>query len=300
MSLRIIYSSGYDLKLGPHVFPGQKYRLVRESLSTRHPGLADGMAEPEPAGRADLERVHHRDYLDRLLGLRLGAAEARRLEIPWHAEVANAVRLATGGSVLAARLALAEGLAINLGGGFHHACPDHGEGFCALHDFAVATRTLQAEGRLHRVLVVDCDVHQGNGTAAIFAGDDSVFTFSMHQENNYPVPKAVSDLDIGLDDGTGDEEYLGHLDAALHRLLPAVGPDLVWYVAGADPYHDDQLGGLSLSRGGLKERDRMVFTAARRAGVPVAVVLAGGYAREVADTVAIHAATVEAALESVA
>lgn len=297
MSLRIVYSAGYDLHLGAHVFPAQKYRLAWEFLNAHHPGLDARVMEPEPAGRDDLERVHHRDYLDRLLGLRLSAAEARRLEIPWHAEVANAVRLATGGSILAGRLALEHGLAVNLGGGFHHACPGHGEGFCALHDFAVATRRLQAEGRLHRALVVDCDVHQGNGTAAVFAGDDSVFTFSIHQENNYPVPKAVSNLDIGLDDGTGDDEYLGHLDAALHRLLPQAGPDLIWYVAGADPYHDDQLGGLALSREGLKERDRMVFTAARRAGVPVAVVLAGGYARQVADTVAIHAATVEAALE---
>lgn len=298
MSLRIVYSDGYDLHLGAHVFPGQKYRLVREYLNARHPGLAARAAEPEPAGRGDLERVHHRDYLDRLLGLRLGAAEARRLEIPWHAEVAEAVRLATGGSILAARLALEGHLAVNLGGGFHHAHPGHGEGFCALHDFGIATRALQAEGRLRRALVVDCDVHQGNGTAVVFAGDDDVFTFSIHQENNYPVPKAVSGYDIGLDDGTGDEEYLGRLEAALRRLLPAVAPDLIWYVAGADPYCDDQLGGLALSREGLKERDRMVFTAARRAGVPVAVVLAGGYARQVSDTVAIHAATVEAALET--
>lgn len=298
MSLRIAYSAGYDLQLGPHVFPARKYRLAWEYLCARYPGLPGRRLEPEPAAREDLERVHQPGYLDRLLGFQLSEAEARRLEIPWHAAVADAVRLAIGGSILAARHALEAGLAVNLGGGFHHAYPAHGEGFCALHDFAIATRRLQAEGRLHRALVVDCDVHQGNGTAAIFAGDKSVFTFSMHQEDNYPVPKEKSDLDVGLDNGTGDDEYLGHLEAALRRLLPGVGPDLIWYVAGADPYRDDQLGGLALSREGLRQRDRLVFTAARRAGIPVAVVLAGGYARQVDDTVAIHAATVEAAMET--
>lgn len=297
MAFRIVYSSGYDLQLGPHVFPAQKYRLVWQSLLERHPELSACVAEPDPAAPEDLARVHHAGYLGRLLEFRLGPEEARRLEIPWHAAVANAVLLATGGSLLAARLALSDGCAANLSGGFHHAHPGHGEGFCALHDVGIATRRLQAEGQLRRALVVDCDVHQGNGTAAVFAGDRSVFTFSIHQENNYPVPKAVSDLDIGLEDGLGDEEYLDHLNAALRRIVPETAPDLIWYVAGADPYHDDQLGGLALTRDGLRARDRLVLETAWRAGVPVAIVLAGGYARRVEDTVAIHAATVETAME---
>lgn len=222
-----------------------------------------------------------------------------RLEIPWSPSILEGFRLMTGGSVLAAEAALTEGVAVNLGGGFHHAFPDHGEGFCLFNDVAVAIRRLQRAGRIDRAAVIDCDVHHGNGTAAIFAGDDRVFTCSLHQEHNYPATKPPSSLDIGLEDGAGDEEYLRALTGALpvvfdHR------PEIVFYLAGADPFIDDQLGGLALTREGLRARDRQVLGAARAAGVPTVVLLAGGYARRLDDTVAIHVATVEEAYQAVA
>jgi acetoin utilization deacetylase AcuC-like enzyme len=199
--------------------------------------------------------------------------------------------------MLAARLALDDGIGYNLGGGFHHACPDHGEGFCAINDIAVAVRRAQRDGLIERAMVVDCDVHHGNGTAAIFAGDASVFTLSIHQYNNYPAYKPPSSLDIDLDDGVADDEYLNRLGSGYRPALKMFRPELILYVAGADPFFGDQLGGLSLTVDGLRERDRLVIRAALEEGVPVAIVLAGGYAQSVEDTVTIHANTAEVAKE---
>jgi acetoin utilization deacetylase AcuC-like enzyme len=207
----------------------------------------------------------------------------------------DAVWLAAGGSILAAQCALRDGFGANLGGGFHHAYPDHGEGFCAIHDVAVAIRRLQADGAIRKAIVVDTDVHHGNGTAAIFSGDASVFTISIHQENNYPGHKPPSNIDLHMMDRVDDDEYLGALLPAVQKALDEFRPQLLFYVGGADPFCEDQLGGLSLTTKGLKERDRRVFQEARRRGIPVATALAGGYARRVEDTVRIHVNTILAA-----
>ena len=295
--MKLVYSDHYDLNLGTHVFPSQKYRLVKEKL------LRDRMAEPgdfiEPslASDDDIALVHHREYLRKLQTGKLSYLEALRLEIPYSPELVRAVWLCAGGSILAGRLALEDGVAVNVGGGFHHAYPDHGEGFCVLNDFAVAIRHLQKDETIDRAMTVDCDVHQGNGTAAIFGGDHTVFTLSIHQENNYPYPKPPSSLDINLRDGVGDEEYLKELTQGLDRALAEFSPGLIFYVAGADPYRDDQLGGLKLSFEGLEKRDRLVFEKARAKNIPVAVVLAGGYARRLDDTIQIHTNTVRVAKE---
>jgi acetoin utilization deacetylase AcuC-like enzyme len=285
--MKIIYHDGYDLNLGAHVFPSQKYRLIRDRLA------ADGyeFLTPEAAADEDLLLVHGRGWVTRLKQGTLHEAELQRLEIPWSQKMADAFSLAAGGTTLAARCALEEGKAFNIGGGFHHAFSNHGEGFCAIHDVAVAIRKLQQEKLLERVLVVDVDVHQGNGTAAIFAGDASVFTLSIHQFHNYPQFKPPSDIDVHLEDGVGDEEYLQSLDQAVERALGRFDPQLLMYVAGADPYKEDQLGGLALTIDGLMERDKLVFSIARHSKIPICVTLAGGYARQVEDTVTIQSNT---------
>jgi acetoin utilization deacetylase AcuC-like enzyme len=224
--------------------------------------------------------------------------ELLKLEIPYSHQMVQAFWLAAGGTTLAARLALDQRIGFNVGGGFHHAFPGHGEGFCAIHDVAVAIRKLQAEKRIERAMVVDVDVHDGNGTAAIFAGDQTVFTLSIHQLNNYPSIKPPSTLDVDMEDGAGDDEYIERLEAACRKGMSEFRPELLMYVAGADPYREDQLGGLSLSIEGLKARDRMVFGLAREHGAAIAVTLAGGYAMKVEDTVTIHSNTAKAALES--
>jgi acetoin utilization deacetylase AcuC-like enzyme len=285
--MKLVYHEDYDLNLGAHVFPSQKYRLIRDRLA----GEGFEFVLPEPAADEDLLLVHGRGWVTRLKQGTLHEPELMRLEIPWSQKMADAFSLAAGGTTLAARLALREGSAFNIGGGFHHAFPNHGEGFCAIHDVAVAIRKLQQEQLIERVLVVDVDVHQGNGTAAIFAGDQSVFTLSIHQFNNYPQFKPPSDIDVHLEDGVGDEEYLERLDQAAEKALGRFDPQLLMYVAGADPYKEDQLGGLALTIDGLMERDRMVFGIARHRKIPVCVTLAGGYARRVEDTVTIHANT---------
>jgi acetoin utilization deacetylase AcuC-like enzyme len=285
--MKLIYDDGYDLNLGAHVFPSQKYRLIRDRLA------AEGyeFIAPEPASDEDLLLVHGRGWITRLRQGTLHEGELMRLEIPWSQRMADAFCLAAGGSTLAARCALRDGSAFNIGGGFHHAFPNHGEGFCAIHDVAVAIRKLQQEKLIERALVVDVDVHQGNGTAAIFAHDESVFTLSIHQFNNYPYFKPPSDIDVNLEDGVGDEEYLERLDQAVEKALSRFNPQLLMYVAGADPYKEDQLGGLALTIDGLMERDRLVFSIARHRNIPISVTLAGGYARKVEDTVTIHANT---------
>jgi acetoin utilization deacetylase AcuC-like enzyme len=295
--MKAIYSDQYDLNLGNHVFPSIKYRLIKEKL------LDDGIidpqdfVEPPPASEEDIALVHDREYIRKLQAGKLSFTEIQRLEIPYSPELVRAVWLSAGGSILAGRLALQSGAAANVGGGFHHAYPGHGEGFCVLNDFAVGIRRLQKDKSIERAMTVDCDVHQGNGTAAIFAGDSSVFTLSIHQENNYPYPKPPSTLDINLRDGVEDAEYLEELEKGLDQALGEFHPDLIYYVAGADPYRDDQLGGLKLSMEGLEKRDRMVFEKSRAGNIPAAVTLAGGYARRVEDTVQIHTNTIRIAKE---
>lgn len=294
LPLKLIYGEGYDLHLGAHVFPSQKFRLIHDRL------LGDGIASPEdflapePATDADVLRVHSGDYVRKLKTGTLSPAEIMRLEVPYSKELIEACWLAAGGSILAGHCALADGWAANIGGGFHHACPDHGEGFCVIHDVAVAIRRLQSDRAIDRAMVVDTDVHQGNGTAEIFRGDASVFTLSIHQEHNYPHPKPPSTVDINLPDGIGDDEYLATLEKHLSRAFAGFSPQLLFYVAGADPYREDQLGGLALTIEGLARRDALVFDYAQRHGVPVASALAGGYARKLDDTVTIHANTIVA------
>lgn len=289
----LVWHPSYEIDLGPHVFVTAKYRLTRERLLREGVATEAHFVAPSPATREELARVHTAEYLRKIDENDFTFAERTRLEVPFSVEGRDAMILSCGGTLLAARLALEHGAAGHLGGGFHHAYPGHGEGFCLLNDVAVAARALVSERVVRRVSIVDLDVHHGNGTAAIFADDAAVFTFSMHQENNYPADKPPSDLDIGLEDGVGDERYLALLEEALPRVLDGHGAELALYLAGADPFQDDQLGGLRLTLGGLRRRDRMVLETARGSGIPVAVVLAGGYAHRLEDTVAIHAATVE-------
>lgn len=295
LPFKLVYHPQYDLDLGPHVFPSQKFKLVHDALLAAGYAEASDFVEPEAAHDEDVLRVHTADWVRKLQTDSLTPSERMKLEIPYSCATVDAFWLAAGGSTLAGRLALRDGFAANLGGGFHHAYPGHGEGFCMIHDVAVAIRALQAAKAIRTAMTVDTDVHQGNGTAAIFASDLSVFTFSIHQENNYPMPKPPSDGDVGLDDGTLDAEYLDALEEGLLDSLKKMTPDLIFYVGGADPYRDDQLGGLALTLEGLQKRDRLVFEQARRRGIPVATTMAGGYARHVTDTVQIHVNTILAA-----
>jgi acetoin utilization deacetylase AcuC-like enzyme len=300
LPFKLIYHDGYDLHLGAHVFPSQKYRLIHKALLDEKLAKPGDFLAPQPALDADVLRVHTPEYVHKLQTGTLSPWEQARLEVPYSKELIAAFWLAAGGSILAGHRALADGFAVSIGGGFHHAFPGHGEGFCAINDIAIALRRLQADGAIRTAMVVDTDVHQGNGTAAIFAADDSVFTLSIHQENNYPAPKPPSDIDIGLPDFAGDDDYLAILEKHLIRAFEHFAPDLLLHVAGADPYREDQLGGLALTLEGLQRRDRLVYDHARRHGVPVAVTLAGGYARRVEDTVRIHINTILAGKETFA
>jgi acetoin utilization deacetylase AcuC-like enzyme len=295
--LKLVYSDEYDLNLGNHVFPSIKYRLIKEALLGQGQAKPEDFVEPPVAADDDVALVHDREYIRKLKTGRLSYLEILRMEVPYSSELIRAVWRCAGGSILAGHLALADGACVNIGGGFHHAFPDHGEGFCVLHDVAIAIRRLQKEHTIERAMTVDCDVHQANGSAAIFKGDRSVFTLSIHQANNYPYPKPPSSLDINLDDGADDEEYLSALEEGLENSLAEFHPDLMMYVAGADPYCEDQLGGLRLTLEGLERRDRLVFQKARARKIPVAVTLAGGYARRVEDTVLIHINTIRVARE---
>ena len=298
LPFKLIYHPRYDLNLGPHVFPAQKYRMIREQLLADRVAAEEDFLAPEIPDDEEILRVHTHDYVCKLKAGTLSQAELLRLEVPYSKELVEAVWLAAGGSILAGNRALADGFAANIGGGFHHACSDHGEGFCAIHDVAVAIRSLQSHQAIQNAIVVDTDCHQGNGTAEIFRDDDSVYTLSIHQENNYPYVKPKSTVDIDLPDGIGDSDYLGILEKHLHRAFQDFSPDILFYVAGADPYREDQLGGLKLTIDGLIKRDELVFDYARRHGVPVVITLAGGYARQVADTVRIHVNTIVAARDA--
>jgi acetoin utilization deacetylase AcuC-like enzyme len=295
LPFKLVYDERYDLNLGTHVFPSQKYRLVVKKLREEQLAGDEDFLAPEPARDEDVLLVHTAEYVRKLKTGLLSASELMLLEIPYSLQTVQAFWLAAGGSILAGRRALTDGFAASIGGGFHHAFPDHGEGFCMIHDVAIAIRRLQADGAIKTAMVVDTDVHQGNGTAGIFAKDHDVFTISIHQRNNYPLVKPQSTIDMHLADGTGDEDYLAMLEKHLAQALHDFHPDLLFYVGGADPYREDQLGGLALTIEGLAQRDRVVFEHARRRGIPVAITLAGGYARSVADTVQIHVNTILAA-----
>ena len=298
LPLKLIYDDRYDLNLGAHVFPSQKYRLVYERLLQDAIASQEDFLKPVPASDEDILRVHSQDYLYKLKTGTLTRVEVMRMEVPYSAELIDACWLAAGGSILSARRALEDGFSANIGGGFHHAYPDHGEGFCMIHDVAVAIRKMQADGAIERAMVVDTDVHQGNGTAAIFGGDETVFTMSIHQEHNYPYPKPPSTVDLNLPDGMGDADYLAILEKYLHRSFEEFSPQLLFYVAGADPYQEDQLGGLALTMEGLARRDAVVLGYAQRNQVPLAVTLAGGYARKIEDTVTIHVNTIKAEIQA--
>ena len=295
LPFKVVYHERYDLNLGPHVFPSQKFRLIYELLLRDGIATKDDFLRPEPASDEDVLRVHTPDWVRKLKTGTLTASDVMLLEVPYSPELVEAVWLAAGGSILAGQAALRDGFGSNLSGGFHHAYPGHGEGFCAIHDVAVAIRKLQADGAVKKAMVVDTDVHHGNGTAAIFSKDATVFTISIHQENNYPAHKPPSSIDLNMADRVDDEEYLDALIPAVQKALNEFQPDILFYVGGADPYCEDQLGGLSLTKEGLKERDGKVFEAARKRKIPVATVLAGGYARRVEDTVRIHVNTILAA-----
>ena len=380
LPFKLIYSDGYYLPIGAHVFPAEKYRRIAERLLETKLAQPEDFLTPHPAKDEDILLVHKPDYVHKLKTGTLSAREEMQLEVPYSPELVQAFWLAAGGSILAARQALEDGVAISIGGGFHHAFSDHGEGFCMVNDVAVAIRRMQHDGKIRRAMTVDCDVHQGNGTASIFAGmriptkplpswsapglgrasfgperleqeqippvgrndkslrdeslgdksgdksledkslgdevdtteldapestdpqavirhahDGDVFTISLHQQNNYPAWKPPSSIDVDLPDGIGDADYLAWLDNALSSGLRHFEPDLICYIAGADPYKDDQLGGLALTLEGLQRRDELVFRVARACNIPVMVTYAGGYARNLDDTVTIHCNTVQAA-----
>lgn len=287
--MKLVYSDYYDLNLGNHVFPSSKYRLVKEKLLREGLARPEEFVEPLAAPEQDVALVHDREYIRKLQAGKLSLIEILRLEVPYSPELVRAVWLSAGGSILAGTFALEDSVAVNLGGGFHHAFADHGEGFCVLNDVAIAIRRLQKAGSIERAMTVDCDVHQGNGTAAIFARDDRVYTFSMHGERNYPWHKMTSSRDVGLPDKMQDDAYLALLAEHLPAVIEASRPDLAFYLAGVDPMSGDRFGRLSLSREGLHRRDRSVLEALRGAGIPLALLLSGGYAKTPQLTADLHA-----------
>jgi acetoin utilization deacetylase AcuC-like enzyme len=289
-------SASYTIPLpAGHRFPMEKYTMLRDRVVAERIVPVECIAAPERATVEELVLAHTPDYVRRFTDGRLDAAELRPLGFPWSPALVERSYRSVAGTIAAARAALDAGIAMNLAGGTHHAFADHGEGFCAFNDVAVAVRVLQRERRIARAAVVDLDVHQGNGTHAIFAGDPSVFTFSMHGGRNYPFHKVPGSLDIELADGTGDDEYLDRLADALPRVLAVARPDIVLFLAGADPHEGDRLGRLRLTLGGLARRDAMVLEACREVGLPVAITIAGGYGRRVEDTVDVHVGTVRVA-----
>ena len=311
--MHVVYAARYHIDIGLHVFPTQKYQRVHDRLlATRRDddvGAPADIVEPQPATWDELALVHTREYLKKMREGALSIEDIAQLQLPWSVEMVEGFRLMVGGTIDAACLATGVSrhearsavvqalgsarIVCHIGGGLHHAFANHGEGFCPFNDVAVAIRVLQTRG-IERSAVVDLDVHHGNGTAFIFENDPGVFTFSMHQQHNYPMWKPRGSFDIGLPDGVHNAMFLAELERALPAVM-AARPQCVFYLAGADPYEDDQLGGLRLTKEGLRQRDRCVIGAVARAGVPLVIVLAGGYARRVEDTVDIHVATIEEA-----
>lgn len=293
--MKLFYADHFVLPLPPgHRFPMEKYSRLRERLLASGHFAADDFRVPDAATDTELIRAHDAGYVQRVVRGTLGHDEIRRIGFPWSEAMVERSRRSAGATLAACRAALADGCAANLAGGTHHAFRDRGEGFCVFNDAAVAALAMRAEGRVERVAIVDCDVHQGNGTASILANRVDCFTFSIHGARNFPFDKETSDLDVELPDGTGDDAYLAALDDAL-ALVFRHQPDLVIYLAGADPFEDDRLGRLKLTKAGLAARDERVLGECRRRSLPVAIAMAGGYARQIDDTVAIHAATINTA-----
>lgn len=296
-SIPIYYTDPFTVPLpAGHRFPMAKYTLLRKAIVQQGWANASSLVLPMAASWQQMRLVHGAYYIERLHKGRLTPKEMRRIGFPWSHRLVERSKRSVGATIAACRSAIARGVAVHLGGGTHHAFPDHGQGYCLLNDAVIAARSMQVEGLVRKVLIVDCDVHQGNGTAAIVKDDPSIFAFSIHGRNNFPFRKEQSDLDIALADGTGDEAYLEALQQGLHAALTAAEADLVIYLAGADPYEGDRLGRLSLSKAALFDRDSLVMEACHRAGLPVAVTMAGGYADRVADVVSIHLQTIKAAL----
>jgi acetoin utilization deacetylase AcuC-like enzyme len=294
--MKIFYCDGFPLPLPQgHRFPIQKYVLLKQAVMAASLGASEDMVVPEPATDEQILRAHDVDYLKRVVEGDLTPKEVRRIGLPWSPELVARTRCSVGGTIAACRAALRDGVAVSLAGGTHHAFRDHGQGYCVFNDSVIAARAMQAEGLVRRGVIVDCDVHQGNGTAAILADDPTIFTFSIHGARNFPFHKELSDLDIELEDGTEDADYLEALRAGLARALELADADLAIYLAGADPYAGDQLGRLSLSKEGLGERDCLVFELCRGVDLPVATVMSGGYGRQIEDTVDIHLQTVRIA-----
>ena len=290
--MKVFYCDQFTYPLPPgHRFPAQKYALLRAQVAEFLMSSVT-LRVPDAASDEQLLRAHDGEYLAKVADGALSEREVRRIGLPWSPELVERSRRSVGGTVEACRAALTDGIAASLSGGTHHAFADHGEGFCIFNDCAVAARTIQTEGRVRRIVIIDCDVHQGNGTAAILTDDPTVFTFSIHGARNFPFHKERSDLDVELADGADDATYLTALTAGMDAALAAARADLAIYLAGADPFVGDALGRLALSKAGLAERDRLVLDRCRRAGLPVAVVMAGGYARQIQDTVDIHLETV--------
>jgi acetoin utilization deacetylase AcuC-like enzyme len=291
-----LYSDHYTIELpSHHTFPIGKYRLIREQLLAEGTLSPDELLEPTPAAATDVRLVHTDAYWDQLTSGTLPASLLRRMGLPWSEALVRRSRASVQGTLTAARIAIQDRVAVNLAGGTHHAFPDRGEGYCVLNDIAVAIRCLQRDAWMQRMAVIDCDVHQGNGTAAIFADEPDIFTFSIHGANNYPLVKVPGSLDIGVPDGIGNEEYLRLLDSSLPKILEDFRPGLAFYLAGVDPHERDRLGRLRLTHEGLCALDAMVLQACRDAGIPVVVTLGGGYGQDIADTVAAHCNTVRMA-----
>ena len=290
--MRVFYTSNYYADIGDiHIFPIRKFELVRDQLLREGTLQASDLIEPTPADLNDVLLVHSTDYVTRLCNGTLTDKEIRRLGLPWSESLVRRSFYAVGGTIAAALHSLEEGYSSNLAGGTHHAYPDHGAGFCVLNDVAIAIRTLRSRGLIQRAAIIDCDVHQGDGTAVIFREDNHTFTFSMHGANNYPLFKAKSRLDIELPNGTTDNEYV----RTLHQNLPIIfqhEPDMVFYLAGADPYEDDKLGKLSLTIEGLRKRDAIVLRECFEREIPVTTVMSGGYGKQISDTVEIHCNTI--------
>lgn len=288
--MKCVYHPAYQVALPPgHPFPMSKYSLLKDQLLAEGILTAGDVRQPEPLDSETLGLVHTPEYLAKLAASGLSAAEQRRLGLPWSGALWQRSRLASAGTLLAARAALDQGLAGNLAGGTHHAFADHGEGFCVLNDVAIAIRKLQSERAIERAAIIDLDVHQGNGTAAIFEAVDEIFTFSMHGERNYPLAKMRSNLDVPLNDGVGDTEYLDALQRHLPTVLDSANPDIVFYLAGVDVAAGDRYGKLALTEEGIRERDWRVIEAVRSRGLPLCIVLAGGYAATRARTAELHA-----------
>lgn len=296
--IRLVYSKDYAVDIGSHIFPTSKYnrikeRLLRESTFKNRIEFVTPKLAPDDA----VLLVHDKEYIDKLRKGTLTDEETLKLELPYSKELVRVSLVCCGGTILASEIALTDRLGIHIGGGFHHAFPDHGEGFCVLNDIAVAVRYMMKKRRAERALVIDCDLHHGNGTAAIFSNDPGVYTFSIHQENNYPFFKPNSTLDIGLRDRASDKEYLSALYENIPKIVSDFKPTFLMYVAGADPYRDDQIGGLALTKEGLKKRDEFIYNQAINYSIPIAVVLAGGYAFREEDTVEIHYNTIASGIK---